>query len=152
MSVYKLLSRLGRLHWSTADAFRARTRDFAASARVPAKQGRTGGRREYADALKNVLLAIFGLRSTVDTRVGDDYIRGISGGQRKRVSIAENMLTRARVICHDNATRGLDSSTSLEYVQALRVQSDITNITTIVSLYQCGQPLFEIFDKVSPVR
>jgi ATP-binding cassette subfamily G (WHITE) protein 2 (SNQ2) len=58
------------------------------------------------------------------------------------------MLTRARIMCHDNATRGLDSSTSLEYVQSLRVAADITKVTTVVSLYQAGESLWEEFDKV----
>lgn len=107
-----------------------------------------GSREEYAQTFKSVLLAIFGLRATVNTKVGNDYVRGISGGQRKRVSIAEAMLTRARVACHDNATRGLDASTSLEYVRSLRTATDLADMTTIVSLYQAGEGLFQEFDKV----
>lgn len=81
------------------------TLDFAANARAPAAEGRLGSRDEYVKTMKAVLLAIFGLRGTVNTKVGGDYVRGISGGQRKRVSIAELMTTRARIACHDNSTR-----------------------------------------------
>lgn len=34
-------------------------------------------------------MAIFGLSHTINTKVGNDFIRGVSGGERKRVSIAE---------------------------------------------------------------
>jgi ATP-binding cassette, subfamily G (WHITE), member 2, SNQ2 len=48
-----------------------------------------------------------------DTLVGDAFIRGVSGGERKRVSVAETMATRAHVVAYDNSTRGLDSSTAV---------------------------------------
>jgi len=124
------------------------TLEFAAASRAPAKQSRLETREEYVKTLKAVMLAIFGLRHTVDTKVGGDYVRGISGGQRKRVSIAELIMTRAKVACHDNSTRGLDASTSLEYVQSLRVVADIARVTTVVSIYQAAESLYKLFDKV----
>ncbi|KAL8774488.1 MAG: hypothetical protein Q9209_000861 [Squamulea sp. 1 TL-2023] len=53
------------------------TLEFAARARI------------YAEHLRDVVMAIFGLSHTLHTMVGDDFIRGVSGGERKRVSIAE---------------------------------------------------------------
>lgn len=47
-----------------------------------------------------------------------------------------------------SSTRGLDSSTALEYVRALRIATDIIRHTTIVSIYQAGEKLYEVFDKV----
>ena len=47
-----------------------------------------------------------------------------------------------------SSTRGLDSSTALEYVRALRIATDILKHTTIVSIYQAGEKLYEVFDKV----
>ena len=47
---------------------------------MPAKAGRLGDRKEYADTVKAVLLAIFGLRATVDTKVGNDYVSLEIGG------------------------------------------------------------------------
>lgn len=75
-------------------------------------------------------------------------IRGVSGGERKRVSIAELMTTGCKIGCHDNSTRGLDSSTALEYVRALRIATDIQQLTTVLSIYQAGEQLFTLFDKV----
>lgn len=48
----------------------------------------------------------------------------------------------------DSSTRGLDASTALEFVQALRIATDTFRTTTIVSLYQAGEPLYKHFDKV----
>jgi len=49
---------------------------------------------------------------------------------------------------HFSSTRGLDSSTALEFVRALRIATDLAKNSTIVSIYQAGESLFDIFDKV----
>ena len=46
-------------------------------------------RDRYAEHMRDVIMAIFGLSHTLNTKVGNDFIRGVSGGERKRVSIAE---------------------------------------------------------------
>ena len=105
-------------------------------------------REEYAQAYKLFLLESVGISHTADTRVGDAFIRGVSGGERKRVSILECLATRASVYCWDNSTRGLDASTALEYIKAIRALTDILGLSTIVTLYQAGNGIYEQFDKV----
>ncbi|KAJ6623061.1 ABC-2 type transporter-domain-containing protein [Mycena sp. CBHHK59/15] len=85
---------------------------------------------------------------TKQTLVGDEFVRGVSGGERKRVSIAEMMATRARVQAWDNSTRGLDASTALDFVKCLRIMTDVLGQTTFVTLYQAGEGIYELFDKV----
>lgn len=46
-------------------------------------------REQYATHMRDVIMAVFGLNHTLNTKVGNDFIRGVSGGERKRVSIAE---------------------------------------------------------------
>jgi len=70
------------------------------------------------------------------------------GGEKKRVSIAEAMITKASTQCWDNSTRGLDASTAWEYVQSLRSLTNMAHISTIVALYQAGESLYKLFDKV----
>lgn len=82
------------------------------------------------------------------SKVGNELIRGVSGGEKKRVSIAEAMITKASVQSWDNSTRGLDASTALEYVQSLRSLTNMAQISTSVALYQAGESLYELFDKV----
>ncbi|KAJ2976340.1 hypothetical protein NUW54_g11583 [Trametes sanguinea] len=71
---------------------------------------------------------------TANTYVGDEFVRGVSGGERKRVSIAEMMATRAHVLCFDNSTRGLDASTALDFIKALRVMTNVLGQTTFATL------------------
>ena len=52
-------------------------------------------------------------------------------------------------MCHDNSTRGLDALTALEYVQALRIVTDVASVSTILSIYQCGEHIYDLFDKVA---
>lgn len=82
---------------------------------------------------------------TKKTLVGDEFVRGVSGGERKRVSIAEMMATRARVQCWDNSTRGLDASTALDFVKSLRIMTDVLGQTTFVSLYAFCSPTDDLF-------
>ncbi|EEY16987.1 opaque-specific ABC transporter CDR3 [Verticillium alfalfae VaMs.102] len=103
---------------------------------------------EYVQAEKDFLLRSVGISHTAHTKVGDAFMRGVSGGERKRVSILECMTTRASVFCWDNSTRGLDASTALEWIKAIRVLTDVLGLTTIVTLYQAGNGIYEHFDKV----
>ncbi|KAF1977579.1 ABC transporter-like protein [Bimuria novae-zelandiae CBS 107.79] len=91
---------------------------------------------------------IFGISHTKYTPVGDAFVRGISGGERKRVSITETLATKSTVVCWDNSTRGLDASTALDCAKSLRIMTDISNRTTFVTLYQPGEGIYELMDKV----
>jgi ATP-binding cassette, subfamily G (WHITE), member 2, SNQ2 len=98
------------------------------------------------------LLSMFGITHTKYTKVGNEYVRGVSGGERKRVGIAETLATKSTVVCWDNSTRGLDASTALDYAKSLRVMTDISNRTTLVTLYQAGEGIYELMDKVLVVE
>ena len=66
-------------------------------------------RKEFVKFVARVVMAVVGLSHTYNTKVGNDFIRGVSGGERKRVSIAEMMLAGSPFAAWDNSTRGLDS-------------------------------------------
>lgn len=68
--------------------------------------------------------------------------------EKCRVSIAEVLAAGSSVQCFDNSTRGLDSSTALDFAKALRALTDIGNKTTLATLYQAGEELYRNFDKV----
>ncbi|KAJ5753917.1 uncharacterized protein N7511_008070 [Penicillium nucicola] len=124
------------------------TLEFAASTRTPAHRFEGMSRAEHARYVAQITMAVFGLSHTYNTRVGDDFIRGVSGGERKRVSIAEMAVAHAPIAAWDNSTRGLDSATALKFVEALRLSSDITGSTHAVAAYQASQSIYDIFDKV----
>lgn len=96
----------------------------------------------------DALLSMMAMKHTKYTLTGDEYTRGVSGGERKRVSIMETLATKSTVVCWDNSTRGLDSSTALDYAKSLRIMTDISNRTTLVTLYQAGEGIYELMDKV----
>ncbi|KAJ4289885.1 hypothetical protein N0V90_011218 [Kalmusia sp. IMI 367209] len=127
----------------------AQTIDFAASTKAPHTRIHGVSRREYIKTTRKILLATFGLNHTAQTRVGNDFVRGVSGGERRRVSIAEMLLARACVSCWDNPTRGLDSSTSLDFAEALRVATNLTANVSISALYQPSDTLASLYDKVT---
>ncbi|KAF2149279.1 putative ABC transporter [Myriangium duriaei CBS 260.36] len=98
--------------------------------------------------IAEALMKMFGISHTKYTLVGDEYTRGVSGGERKRVSIAETLASKSTVVCWDNSTRGLDASTALDYAKSLRIMTDISGRTTLVTLYQAGEGIFDLMDKV----
>ncbi len=102
----------------------------------------------FQQANRDFLLKSMGISHTSDTKIGNEYVRGVSGGERKRVSILEVMATRGSVVCWDNSTRGLDASTALEYTKAVRALTDIFGLTSILTLYQAGNGIYQKFDKV----
>lgn len=58
------------------------------------------------------------------------------------------MITKASIQCWDGSTKGLDSSTAKEYVESLRALTNMTHISTAAALYQVGESLYNLFDKV----
>ncbi|RMZ11184.1 hypothetical protein D0864_01061 [Hortaea werneckii] len=104
--------------------------------------------REEIPIIADALMRMFGIAHTKYTRVGDEFTRGVSGGERKRVSIAETLASKSTVMCWDNSTRGLDASTALDYARSLRIMTDVSNRTTLVTLYQAGEGIYDLMDKV----
>ncbi|KAJ7897281.1 pleiotropic drug resistance ABC transporter [Mycena olivaceomarginata] len=127
----------------------AQTLAFALSTKTPGPNGRLPGvsRKEFDAEVQDMLLRMLNISHTKQTLVGDEFVRGVSGGERKRVSIAEMMATRARAQAWDNSTRGLDASTALDFAKSLRIMTDILGQTTFVTLYQAGEGIYDLFDK-----
>lgn len=88
------------------------TMDFATRLNVPFRlpEG-VQDAEEYRIESRDFLLQSVGIEHTIDTKVGDAFVRGVSGGERKRVSIIECLAAKGSVFCWDNSTRGLDAST-----------------------------------------
>jgi len=87
---------------------------------------------------------MFGISHTINTKVGDDFVRGVSGGERKRVTIAEAVLSYAPLQCWDNSTRGLDSANAVEFCRTLRTQCDVFGASACVAIYQAPQAAYNV--------
>ena len=122
------------------------TLDFAIRSKTKRSECQDFG--SYTQQMLAGLVRLFWIQHTLYTKVGNAFVRGISGGERKRVSIAEALVTRSAVQMWDNSTRGLDSSSALEYITALRSLTHGAHTSTAVALYQAGEVLYKSFDKV----
>lgn len=122
------------------------TLKFAALMRTPHNRPPNVSREMYAEHLTDVFMATYGILHTKNIKVGNEFLRGVSGGERKRISIAEVSLCGSLVQCWDNATRGLDSATAFEFIKALRTSADVMELTPLIAIYQCSQDAYELFD------
>jgi ABC-type multidrug transport system ATPase subunit/ABC-type multidrug transport system permease subunit len=124
------------------------TLGFALDTKTPGKRPFGVSKAEFKDKVVKMLLRMFNIEHTANTVIGNQFIRGVSGGERRRVSIAEMMVTSATVLAWDNSTRGLDASTALDFAKSLRILTNIYKTTTFVSLYQASENIYKQFDKV----
>ncbi|KAL4814418.1 ABC-2 type transporter-domain-containing protein [Aspergillus spinulosporus] len=118
------------------------TLEFALQSKTP---------KRYQDRIPRYLEIygrVFGMSHTMDTLVGNEYIRGVSGGERKRISIIESLATDSSVMCWDNSTRGLDASSALDYARSLRIMTDTCGKATLMTLYQASDAIYDLVDKV----
>ncbi|KAF9165539.1 hypothetical protein DFQ26_009790 [Actinomortierella ambigua] len=124
------------------------TLEAALRTKTPGKRlPELNSRKAFVEQVLGVLTKMYGLTKQVETVVGNAFIRGISGGERKRLSIAEQMATRSSVNMWDGSTRGLDASSALDYVKSLRVQTNLVKKSTMVSIYQASENIYDLFDK-----
>jgi ATP-binding cassette subfamily G (WHITE) protein 2 (PDR) len=117
---------------------------FAALARTPRQIPGGISREQYAEHLRDVIMAAFGISHTINSPVGNDFIRGVSGGERKRVTIAEAALSHAPLQCWDNSTRGLDSANAVEFCKTLRTECDVFGFAACVAIYQSPQAAYDV--------
>jgi ABC-type multidrug transport system ATPase subunit len=94
------------------------------------------------------ILKILGLDICADTMVGDEMLRGISGGQRKRVTTGEMLVGPANALFMDEISTGLDSSTTFQIVSSLRQYVHIMNGTAVISLLQPAPETYDLFDDI----
>ncbi|XP_020677861.1 ABC transporter G family member 31 [Dendrobium catenatum] len=94
------------------------------------------------------IIKILGLDICADTLVGDEMIKGISGGQKKRLTTGELLVGPARVLLMDEISTGLDSSTTYQIIKYLRHSTQALDGTTIISLLQPAPETFELFDDI----
>ena len=125
------------------------TLTFASRARCPRVVPEGITHNQFCNHLRDVVMNMYGIGHTINTRVGNEYVRGVSGGERKRVTIAEATLSSAPLQCWDNSTRGLDSANAVEFCKTLRLQSELFGQTCAVSIYQAPQSAYDLFDKVT---
>ncbi|RVW28972.1 Pleiotropic drug resistance protein 1 [Vitis vinifera] len=110
------------------------------------KAAATEGQKE--NVVTDYTLKILGLDICADTMVGDEMIRGISGGQRKRVTTGEMLVGPSKALFMDEISTGLDSSTTYQIVNSLKQTIHILNGTAVISLLQPAPETYNLFDDI----
>ncbi|KAM5558678.1 hypothetical protein ABKV19_020388 [Rosa sericea] len=93
-------------------------------------------------------LKILGLDGCGDTMVRDQMIRGISGGQKKRITTGEMLVGPAKALFMDEISTGLDSSTTFQIVNSIKQSVHILQGTAFISLLQPAPETYNIFDDI----
>ncbi|KAJ5108116.1 hypothetical protein N7456_004791 [Penicillium angulare] len=96
----------------------------------------------------DTLLESFGIQKQANTLVGTPIRKGISGGQKRRVSVASQLITCPKILFLDEPTSGLDSTASYEVISYVKELAKANNIIIIASIHQPSTTTFQLFDKL----
>ncbi|XP_020223726.1 pleiotropic drug resistance protein 1-like [Cajanus cajan] len=103
---------------------------------------------QESSIVTDYIMKILGLDICADTMVGNEMWRGISGGQRKRLTTGEMLVGPANALFMDEISTGLDSSTTFQIVSSLRQYVHILNGTVVISLLQPAPETYDLFDDI----
>eukprot|EP00808_Paulinella_micropora_P025203 g72452.t1 len=95
-----------------------------------------------------LVLHLLGLTGCADTVVGDALLRGVSGGERRRVTFGELLVGGQSVFCCDEISNGLDSAATLDVITALSSWTKTFGGTAVVALNQPSPDVVEKFDDI----
>uniref|UniRef100_A0A8B9JMP8 ABC transporter domain-containing protein n=1 Tax=Astyanax mexicanus TaxID=7994 RepID=A0A8B9JMP8_ASTMX len=117
---------------------------FSANLRLP--------RQQYSDSdkekkVKNIIEQL-GLEDCAHTKIGTEFLRGVSGGERKRCSIGMELITSPSLLFLDEPTTGLDSNTA-NSIMGLLHRLSRTGKTIIFSIHQPRYSIFRLFDHLT---
>ncbi|KAG4437711.1 hypothetical protein IFR05_006794 [Cadophora sp. M221] len=121
----------------------------AAKARTPVNSAIRNRRKQYSRGTVNATSTALRISHVMDTKVGNDFVDGVSGGERQRTGIAEVLVCDGGFQCWDNSTRGLDSNNARNFISVLKASSSSTGSVHIATLYQASEDMYNTFDKVT---
>lgn len=116
---------------------------FSANLRLP----HTMSFSEKKEVIKTMILQL-GLTSCENSRIGNDFIRGVSGGERKRTSIGMELIIQPSILFLDEPTSGLDASTAFAVVTLLKCLSAECR-TIVITIHQPRYSIFQLFNSLT---
>ncbi|GAM89868.1 hypothetical protein ANO11243_079080 [Dothideomycetidae sp. 11243] len=119
------------------------TLNFAARLSLP----NTVSKPERLERIESLLNA-FGLTNQSENLIGTPIRKGISGGQKRRVSVAAQLITSPKLLFLDEPTSGLDSAASFEVISFVKDIAKKHNLIVIASIHQPSTSTFAMFDKL----
>ncbi|KAJ6923933.1 hypothetical protein NC652_017296 [Populus alba x Populus x berolinensis] len=118
------------------------TLTYAALLRLPQTLTKQQKQKRAMDVIHEL-----GLERCQDTVIGGSFVRGVSGGERKRVCIGNEIIINPSILFLDEPTSGLDSTTALKTVQLLQDMAE-GGKTVVTTIHQPSSRLFHKFDKL----
>ncbi len=100
-------------------------------------------RRRVAEVVSEL-----GLERVAHSLIGDAFVRGLSGGEKRRVSIGCELLTRPGLLLLDEPTTGLDSTNAARVVDILASLAGQQGVTVLLSIHQPRPDIFRLMDRV----
>lgn len=117
------------------------TLDYTAALRLPETMTAAERKARVDEAILKV-----GLDHVRHVIIGSPMKKGVSGGERKRVCVAMELLTHPRLLFLDEPTSGLDSVTALSLTEILKKLADSGECTVVCTIHQPQTKIFELFD------
>ncbi|PKI42952.1 hypothetical protein CRG98_036750 [Punica granatum] len=118
------------------------TLSYAARLRLPKTLTREQKEKRAIDVIYEL-----GLERCQDTMIGGSFVRGVSGGERKRVCIGNEIIINPSLLLLDEPTSGLDSTTAMRTIQMLQDIAEAGK-TVVTTIHQPSSRLFHKFDKL----
>ena len=91
---------------------------------------------------------LLGLSRQTDVKIGGAIFRGLSGGQKRRVSIGEQLVLNPSILFLDEMTSGLDSAAAYSITKSIKDVARQTGISVICTIHQPGERVFKLADKL----
>ncbi|KAI8823569.1 P-loop containing nucleoside triphosphate hydrolase protein [Fimicolochytrium jonesii] len=121
------------------------TLQFAARLRLSPQEYPTMAER---DAEAEKVLKSLRLTKAADTHIGDGLTRGVSGGERKRTAIGQEIVGNPRVLFLDEPTSGLDSNSAFAILENVKKEAMRTNRIVLLTIHQPSYEIMELFSTV----
>ncbi|XP_071720963.1 ABC transporter G family member 5 [Rutidosis leptorrhynchoides] len=102
---------------------------------------------EMSSRVKSLIREL-GLTHVANARVGDDRVRGISGGERRRVSIGVAVIHDPEVVILDEPTSGLDSNCAFQIIDMVKTMAQTRGKTVVLSIHQPGFRIIKLFNSI----
>jgi ABC-type multidrug transport system ATPase subunit len=116
---------------------------YSALLRLPRAMSRQAKEKRVRDTMTEL-----GIEHIANSKIGTAGKRGISGGEKRRVSIAMEVVTSPSILYLDEPTSGLDSYNALSVVQALVTLARRYQRTVILTIHQPRSNIFRMFDRL----
>ncbi|XP_073044633.1 ABC transporter G family member 1-like [Primulina eburnea] len=114
---------------------------YSAELQLPESMSKSEKKQRAEAAIKEM-----GLQDSMDTRIGGGWrVKGLSGGQKRRVSICIELLTRPKLLFLDEPTSGLDSAASFHVISRIIKLAEQDRRTVVASVHQPSAEVFELF-------